>query len=105
MPLSCNLGTLTSWNPLGPSGPVTGLLYPFTGRALTQLHIVQSDTRSTGVEMGKYNNSGTFGHFCLMISGGGGNLNSDTCTGLKILILFFFTASFRIYFHFVVTNN
>ena len=27
MPLSWNLGTLTSWNPLDPSGPVTGLLY------------------------------------------------------------------------------
>jgi len=27
MPLSRNLGTLTSCNPLGPSGPVTGLLY------------------------------------------------------------------------------
>jgi len=27
VPLSQNLGTLTSWNPLGPSGPVTGLLY------------------------------------------------------------------------------
>ena len=27
MPLSCNLGTLTSWNPLGHSRPVTGLLY------------------------------------------------------------------------------
>ena len=26
-PLSRNLGTLTSCNPLGPSGPVTGLLY------------------------------------------------------------------------------
>ena len=26
MPLSCNLGTLTSWNPLGHSRPVTGLL-------------------------------------------------------------------------------
>jgi len=25
--LSCNLGTLTSWNPLGHSRPVTGLLY------------------------------------------------------------------------------
>jgi len=25
--LSRNLGTLTSWNPLGPSEPVTGLLY------------------------------------------------------------------------------
>ena len=27
VPLSRNLGTLTSWNPLGHSGPVTGLLY------------------------------------------------------------------------------
>jgi hypothetical protein len=27
--LSCNLGTLTSWNPLGHSRPVTGLLYLF----------------------------------------------------------------------------
>jgi hypothetical protein len=25
--LSCNLGTLTSWNPLDHSRPVTGLLY------------------------------------------------------------------------------
>jgi hypothetical protein len=25
--LSCNLGILTSWNPLGHSRPVTGLLY------------------------------------------------------------------------------
>ena len=30
VPLSRNLGTLTSWNPLSPSGPVTGLLYLFT---------------------------------------------------------------------------
>ena len=27
MPLSRKLGTLTSWNTLGPSGPVTRLLY------------------------------------------------------------------------------
>ena len=27
VPLSRNLGTLTSWNPLGLSRPVTGLLY------------------------------------------------------------------------------
>ena len=27
VPLSRNLGTLTSWNPLGTSDPVTGLLY------------------------------------------------------------------------------
>ena len=29
MPLSCNLGTLTSWKPLGLSRPVTGLLCLF----------------------------------------------------------------------------
>jgi hypothetical protein len=29
VPLSCNLGTLTCWNPLGHSKPVTGLLYLF----------------------------------------------------------------------------
>jgi len=27
VPLSCNLGTLTFWNPLDHSRPVTGLLY------------------------------------------------------------------------------
>ena len=27
VPLSCNLGTLTSWNPLGHSRPVKGLIY------------------------------------------------------------------------------
>jgi hypothetical protein len=27
VPFSCNLGTLTSWNPLGHSRPATGLLY------------------------------------------------------------------------------
>jgi len=27
VPLSCNLGTLTSWKPLGHSRSVTGLLY------------------------------------------------------------------------------
>ena len=30
VPLSRNLGTLTSWNPLGLSRPVMGLLYLFT---------------------------------------------------------------------------
>ena len=29
MPFSLTLGTLTSWNPLGHSRPVTGLLYLF----------------------------------------------------------------------------
>ena len=32
MPLSCNLGTLTSWNPLGHFRPVTGLLNPLYSR-------------------------------------------------------------------------
>ena len=27
VPLSRNLGALTSWNPLGPSEPLTGLLF------------------------------------------------------------------------------
>ena len=30
VPLSCNLGTLTSWNPLGHSRPVTGLIYLYS---------------------------------------------------------------------------
>jgi len=30
-PLSRNLGTLTSWNLLGPSRPVMGLLYLYLG--------------------------------------------------------------------------
>ena len=30
VPLSWNLGTLTSWNPLGHFRPVTGLIYLFT---------------------------------------------------------------------------
>ena len=39
MPLSRNLGTVTSWNPLGPSGPVTGLPYfaRTSGRSLGPL--------------------------------------------------------------------
>ena len=48
VPLSRNLGTLTSWNPLGPSGPVTGLLYLYlyiyiyahTYNAYTQFEII-----------------------------------------------------------------
>ena len=31
VPLSRNLGTLTSWNPLDPSGPVMELLYLYLG--------------------------------------------------------------------------
>ena len=39
VPLSRNLGTLTSWSPLGPSGPVTGLI------CLLPLHSVWVETR------------------------------------------------------------
>jgi len=35
VPLSRNLGTLTSWNPLGLPRPVMGLLYLFFYQALT----------------------------------------------------------------------
>jgi hypothetical protein len=43
VPLSCNLGTLTPWNNLGHSRPVTGLLYLLSGshylkRDLTIFH-------------------------------------------------------------------
>jgi hypothetical protein len=43
MPLSWNLGTLISWNPLGHSRPVTGLLYPYIKLLLIllQLWIIQ----------------------------------------------------------------
>jgi len=34
-PLSRNLGTLTSWNPLGTLGPVMGLIYLFTTTTTT----------------------------------------------------------------------
>jgi len=36
-PLSWNLGTLTSWNPLGHSRPVTGLLYFFYTEYITSI--------------------------------------------------------------------
>ena len=38
MPLSCNLGTLTSWNRLGHSRPATGLLYLFYGAQCVTFH-------------------------------------------------------------------
>ena len=52
VPLSRNLGTLTSWNPLGHSEPVTGLLYLFRTQHFphsTYLHIyiyIDSDCTS-----------------------------------------------------------
>jgi hypothetical protein len=47
VPLSCNLGTLSSWNRLGHSRPVTGLLYlfflPFTDLVDTMILKVLCD--------------------------------------------------------------
>ena len=43
MSLSCNLGTLTSWNPLGHSRPVTGILYLYLFNNI-QLNMYSSDT-------------------------------------------------------------
>ena len=40
MPLSRNLGTLTSWNLLGHFGPVMGLLY----LSISRVHISKVDT-------------------------------------------------------------
>ena len=40
MSLSRNLGTLTSWNPLGHSGPLTGLLYLYLLQSYS-LHFLQ----------------------------------------------------------------
>jgi hypothetical protein len=40
VPLSCNLGTLTTWNPLGHYRPVTGLLYPLPAYVDIYLYMV-----------------------------------------------------------------
>ena len=39
VPLSWNLGTLTSWNPLGHSRPVTGVLYLLLVHLLSYIYI------------------------------------------------------------------
>jgi hypothetical protein len=49
VPLSGNLGTLKSWNPLGLSRPVMGLLYLFTNMhllGLTLIAILSNETES-----------------------------------------------------------
>ena len=44
MPFTRNMGTLTSWKPLGPSGPLTGLLYLYlTDTVLTEIKAVEFD--------------------------------------------------------------
>ena len=53
MPLSRNLGTLTSWNPLGLSRPVTGLFYLFI---VTVLSVKMATILSVG--------SSSFGRRC-----------------------------------------
>jgi hypothetical protein len=40
---SCNLGTLTSWNPLGHSKPVTGLLYLYGTLYKSRIYLSISD--------------------------------------------------------------
>ena len=46
VPLSCNLGTLNSWNSVGHSRPVMGLIYRFTFRSfLTILRPTYNNTR------------------------------------------------------------
>jgi hypothetical protein len=44
MPLSWNLGTLTSWNPLGHSRPVMGLLYLYFNCNLNALYVTHNGT-------------------------------------------------------------
>jgi len=49
MPLSCNLGTLTSWNPLGHSRPVKRLLYFNLYLYLMQMQCSKSRPGLTGI--------------------------------------------------------
>ena len=46
LPFSCNLGNVTSWNPLGHSRPVTGLLYICLSQ-MTLLYAVVSNLHSS----------------------------------------------------------
>ena len=47
MPLSRNLGTLTSWNPLGPSGFVTGLIYLyFLSTTKVKFYLLKRDSKN-----------------------------------------------------------
>ena len=47
VPLSRNLGTLTSWNPLGLSRPVMGMLYLFNPPPQKKGHMVPEPKQST----------------------------------------------------------
>ena len=48
VPLSRNLGTLTTWNPLGLSRPVTVTAFTATGTSNIYIRIVFKDVFSTG---------------------------------------------------------
>jgi len=50
--LSLNLGTLTSWNPLGHSRPVTGLLYFYIVETVsTPSDITKIETNISGDDL------------------------------------------------------
>jgi hypothetical protein len=59
VPLSCNLGTLTSWNPVGHFSPVTGLLYHLLSLKSFFLK---------GAELAFYFILDTFNQFCFYIN-------------------------------------
>ena len=54
MPLSWNLGTLTSWNPLGNSRPVMGLLFTQEEALLVLCWSFQNDTCSASLGSGLF---------------------------------------------------
>ena len=60
MPLSRNLGTLTSWNPLGHSGPVTGLIFYIIHQE-EWLCVVDEKDASFGSYTSLYNELATHG--------------------------------------------
>ena len=66
MPLSRNLGTLTSWNPLGPSRPVTELLLydneKENWRILTKREMYAGVKKPTIIETIRLNRLRWFGH-------------------------------------------
>jgi hypothetical protein len=81
VPLSWNLGTLTSWNPLGHSRPVTGLLY---------LYLVISKGKCSWTQDLSYN---SFSHGSVFQVWTGVSLFLSLCflKGIKILLPFYVT--------------
>ena len=75
MPLSWNLGSLTSWNPLGHSRPVTGLLYLYlypvhltVSQIVWQSHIVQWILPTGSQQHICQNFSLQFNHFNILLT-------------------------------------